>query len=121
MARGLKFRIKVEEGLYYPYTENKWADQLRDYREADLRHCFRICKKPVFSRRGSYGISSLEVRIKILYKQRFRLRQFATETVWFAFVDFVVAACPMSPEDLYFGLVGLKQASLVRETSYINL
>ena len=22
-ARGLKFRIKIEEGLYYPYSENK--------------------------------------------------------------------------------------------------
>ena len=28
----------------------------RDYCEADLRLCFRICKKPVFSRRGSYSI-----------------------------------------------------------------
>ena len=28
MARGLKFRIKVGEGLYYPYGENKDADQL---------------------------------------------------------------------------------------------
>ena len=33
-------------------SENKGADQLRGYREADLRLCFRICKKPVFSRRG---------------------------------------------------------------------
>ena len=53
MARGLKFQIKVVEGLYYPSSENKGADQLRSYREADLRLCFRICKKPVFSR-GSY-------------------------------------------------------------------
>ena len=43
------------EGLYYPYSENKGADQLRGYREADLCLCFRICKKPVFSRRGSNG------------------------------------------------------------------
>ena len=43
----------VVEGLYYPYSENKGADQLRGYREADLRLCFRICKKPVFSQRGS--------------------------------------------------------------------
>ena len=50
---GLKFRMQVVEGLYYPYSENKGADQLRGYREADLRLCFRICKKPVFSRRGS--------------------------------------------------------------------
>ena len=54
MARGLKFRIKEVEGLYFPCSANKGADQLRDYREADLRLCFRICKKPVFSRRGSF-------------------------------------------------------------------
>ena len=53
MARGLKFRIQKVEGLYYPCSENKGADQLRGYREADLRLCFRICKKPVFSQRGS--------------------------------------------------------------------
>ena len=39
--------------MHFPCGENKCADQLRDYREADLRLCFRICKKPVFSRRGS--------------------------------------------------------------------
>ena len=57
MARGLKFRIKVVEGLYYMYlcSENKDADQLRGYREADLRLCFPICRKPVFSRRSSNG------------------------------------------------------------------
>ena len=38
----------------YLCSENKGTDQLRGYREADLRLCFRICKKPVFSRRGSY-------------------------------------------------------------------
>ena len=54
VARSLKFRIKEVEGLYYPCSENKGADQLRGNREADLRLCFRICKKPVFSRRGSY-------------------------------------------------------------------
>ena len=46
MSRGLKFRIYEVEGLYYPCSENKGADQLRGYREADLRLCFRICKKP---------------------------------------------------------------------------
>ena len=45
--------------MYYQYSENKGADQLRGYREADLRLCFRICKKPVFSRRSSfYGVMS---------------------------------------------------------------
>ena len=53
MARGLKFLIKEVEGLYYPCSENKDADQLRGYREADLRLCFLICKNPVFSGRGS--------------------------------------------------------------------
>ena len=53
MARGLKFWIYIEEGSHYPCSENKGADQLRGYREADLRLCFRICKKPLFSRRGS--------------------------------------------------------------------
>ena len=33
--------------MYYLCSENKDADQLRGYREADLRLCFRICKNPV--------------------------------------------------------------------------
>ena len=49
MAIGLKFRIYIEEGSLYPCSENKGADQLRSYCAADLRLCFRICKKPVFS------------------------------------------------------------------------
>ena len=44
----------MEKGLLYQCSENKGADQLRGYREADLRLCFRICKKPVFSRCGSF-------------------------------------------------------------------
>ena len=55
MARGLKFRIKKVEGLYYLCSGNKGADQLRGYREADLRLCFRIYKMPVFSRCGSFN------------------------------------------------------------------
>ena len=54
MARGLKFRIWEVEGLYYLCSENKGPDQLCGYREADLRLCFRICEKLVFSRRGSF-------------------------------------------------------------------
>ena len=44
MARCLKFRIKEVEGLNYPCSDNKGADQLRSYREVDLRLRFRICK-----------------------------------------------------------------------------
>ena len=39
--------------MYYLCSENKGADQLRGYREADLRLCFRICKTLVFALRGS--------------------------------------------------------------------
>ena len=53
-ARRLKFRIEVGEVLYYPSSENKGADQLRDYREADLRLCFRICRLLVFPCGGSF-------------------------------------------------------------------
>ena len=54
MDRGLKFRIKEVEGLYYLCSETKGADQLRSYCTADLRLCFRICKRPFFSKRGSF-------------------------------------------------------------------
>ena len=37
MDRGLKFRFQKIEGLYYLCSENKGADQLHGYREADLR------------------------------------------------------------------------------------
>ena len=49
MARDWKFWIKKVEELYYPCSENKGADQLRGYREADLRLCFRLCRLLVFS------------------------------------------------------------------------
>ena len=58
-ARSLKFGLCVEEELYYLSSENKGADQLRGYREADnreadrnreadLRLCFRLCRLLVF-------------------------------------------------------------------------
>ena len=39
--------------MYCPCSENKGADQLRGYREADLRLCFRICRLLVFPWGGS--------------------------------------------------------------------
>ena len=47
-ARGFNF-LYIEVELYYPSNENKGADQLRNYCEADLRLCFRTGKIPVFS------------------------------------------------------------------------
>ena len=44
-ARCLKFWHLVEVELYYPSSENKGTDQLCSYCTADLRLCFRICKK----------------------------------------------------------------------------
>ena len=40
--------------MYYPCSENKGADQLRGYREADLRLCFRLCRLLVFPQGGSF-------------------------------------------------------------------
>ena len=47
-ARSLKFWIYEEEEVYYPFSENKGADQLRGYREADVGLWFRICRLLVF-------------------------------------------------------------------------
>ena len=44
--------------MYYPSSENTGADQLRGYREADLRLCFRLCRLLVFPYGGSYDHSS---------------------------------------------------------------
>ena len=56
-ARSWKFWNYVEEELYYPSSENKGADQLRGYREADLRLCFRLCRLLVFPWGGSILVS----------------------------------------------------------------
>ena len=51
---------KVEE-LYYPRSENKGADQLRSYCEADLRLCFRLCRLLVFPWGGSNHDDSMKL------------------------------------------------------------
>ena len=48
MARGLKFRMQLDEGLYYLCCESKGADQLCGYRAANLglfwhMHKSRFC------------------------------------------------------------------------------
>ena len=60
--------MKVVDGLYYPYSENKGTDKLRGYREADLRLCFRIFKKPIFSRRGSGYVNTYDKILKNVSK-----------------------------------------------------
>ena len=46
----------VLEGLYYPYSENKGADQLRGDREADLRLVFAYAKS-----RFSHDVAHIKV------------------------------------------------------------
>ena len=58
-ARSLKFGIGVEEELYYLSSENKGADQLRSYCEADLHLCFRSGRLLVFPCGGSFGVKLL--------------------------------------------------------------
>ena len=46
------------------YVEkNKGADQLHIYRASDLRFCFGICEKQVFSGQGSFDASTLALCI----------------------------------------------------------
>ena len=66
MARGLKFQMLEVEGLYYLCSKDKGADQLRDYPTADLhdyhaaelRLCFGIYTKQVYSWCSSYEINT---------------------------------------------------------------
>ena len=67
-ARSLKLWIQVKEELCYPCRENKGADQLRGYREADLRLCFRICRLFVFSCGGSYSELEIKPHIELTVK-----------------------------------------------------
>ena len=70
-ARSLKFRIQVEEELYYLSSENKGVDQLRGYREADLRLCFRLCRLLV-----------LHAEVKLIY---FHLQNDCLELLFMVF------------------------------------
>ena len=58
-ARSLKFWSYIEEELYYPSSENKGTDQLRSYREADLRLCFHLCRLLFFPCGGSNNVLQL--------------------------------------------------------------
>ena len=49
--------------MYYPCSENKGADQLRSYCEADLRLCFRLCRLLVFPRGGSFDTNQKDQNI----------------------------------------------------------
>ena len=86
------------EGLYYICSENKGADQLRSFCAADLRLCFRIYKKPVFSQRGS---NEREWGPKICMKRTLKTDQtglthfaFAGATLCFCWICYFIMALP---------------------------
>ena len=64
-------------------SENKDADQLRGYHEADLCLCFRKCKKPVFSRRGSF---ILQVSWIVYFKYLRAIGAWASFSIFFLFI-----------------------------------
>ena len=52
--RWLEILDLESRGIVLSMCENKGADQLRSYCEADLRLCFRLCRLLVFPRGGSF-------------------------------------------------------------------
>ena len=61
MLRDFKFLIQEVEGLYNLCSEYKGTDKLCSYCAANLRLCFRICKRQVFSYLFiSYGKNEVE-------------------------------------------------------------
>ena len=72
--------------MYYPCSENIGADQLRGYREADLRLCFRLCKLLVFSPGGSYLLGSASCQaVETEWEFLFNLRGLFLQSVGFPF------------------------------------
>ena len=107
--------------MYYLCSENKGADQLRGYpkgadqlrgySEADLRLYFRICKKPVFSRQGSY-INILSVVLK----------QFTSCFLWATgslLCNFHQFSCFKGPA--YAALIMSKQVHVAGAEHYIHV
>ena len=67
MVRGWKFWIWKVNELYCPCSENKGADQLRSYREADLLLCFSPMQIIVFPmRRLSCHITFQDQELKVV-------------------------------------------------------
>ena len=65
MVKGWKFWIRKVEKLYHPCSENKGADQLRSYCEADLRLCFCLCRLLDFPCGGSIDIACMYSAISL--------------------------------------------------------
>ena len=84
MARGLKFRILEVEGLYYLFSKNTGADQLRGYRTADLYlsfnddiHCHLNCVMRKLSSRfqSRFNTNAAVKPLKIARVMKYKFRK----------------------------------------------
>ena len=71
MARGLKFPIKVVDGLYYPFSENKGTDQLAVTAKLSCVFVFAYAK---------IRFSHDEARIKVSFELHVASRQCSEKT-----------------------------------------
>ena len=79
--------------MYYPSSESKGADQLRGYREADLRLCFRLCKLLVFSRGGSNCNADLIVmhyQTVLCFRQKLNINNLSNSYKFYYMYIFVI-------------------------------
>ena len=73
--------------MYYQSSENKGADQLRGYREADLCLCFRLCRLLVFPWGGSFycryvtELSILETYSTVIFFSMFQYLESMSEMI----------------------------------------
>ena len=74
-ARSLRFWIYEEEGLFYPCSENKDADQLCSYCTADLRLCFRMSRFLVFWCSGANALTTADRCHKVASDNHFIQKQ----------------------------------------------
>ena len=101
--------------MYYPSSENKGADQLRGYREADLRLCFRICKLLVFPmRRLKYfhiiGNSALDFGVMLKPQVVGSVRHgFSSQSIFSQIFFFA----PLSEHQSYFHAIRVLHDNLV--------
>ena len=65
--------------MYYPCSENKGADQLRCYREADLQLCFCICRLLVFSQGGSFVAVEVFSYVALVHPRSPKVQCFSEE------------------------------------------
>ena len=84
--------------MYYPSSENKGADQLRGYRKADLRLCFRLCRLLVFPWGGSIMYSiflfvSILCCSKCTFGQHIKYSPFG---LWFVIVQIPRYCLPLT-------------------------